>query len=84
MKYLSVEICVSAEELKKTMDYMALIGPAGLKKKDEDETAGAMRIKAISPKGDYHYMLTFCRMGATEPVSYTHLDVYKRQVFCTL
>ena len=67
---MSVEICVSAEELKKTMDYMALIGPAGLKKKDEDETAGAMRIKAISPKGDYHYMLTFCRMGATEQLAY--------------
>lgn len=67
---LSVEICVSAEELKKTLEYMALIGPGGLKKKDEDETAGAMRIKAISPKGDYRYMLMFCRMGATEQLVY--------------
>ena len=67
---MSVEICVSAEELKKTLEYMALIGPGGLKKKDEDDTAGAMRIKAISPKGDYRYMLTFCRVGATEQLVY--------------
>lgn len=67
---MSVEICVSAEELKKTLEYMALIGPGGLKKKDEDDTAGAMRIKAISPKGDYRYLLMFCRVGATEQLVY--------------
>lgn len=67
---MSVEICVSSEELKKTLEYMALIGTAGLKKKDDDETAGAMRITAVSPKGDYRYMLMFCRMGATEQLVY--------------
>lgn len=67
---MPVEICVSAEELKKTLEYMALIGPGGLKKKDEDDTAGAMRIKAISPKGDYRYLLMFCRVGATEQLVY--------------
>lgn len=67
---MSVEICVSAEELKKTLEYMALVGTVGLKKKGEDETAGAMRIKAISPKGDYRYMLMFCRMGAAEQLVY--------------
>ena len=67
---MSVEICVSAEELKKTLEYMALIGPSGLKKKDEDDTAGAMRIKAVSLKGDYRYLLMFCRVGATEQLVY--------------
>lgn len=67
---MSVETCVSAEELKKTLEYMALIGTAGLKKKDSDEIAGAMRITAVSPKGDYRYMLMFCRMGATEQLVY--------------
>ena len=67
---MSVEICVSAEELKKTLEYMALIGPGGLKKKDEDDTAGAMRIKAVSLKGDYRYLLMFCRVGATEQLVY--------------
>lgn len=67
---MPVEICVSAEELKKTLEYMALIGPGGLKKKDEDDTAGAMRIKAVSPKGDYRYLLMFCRVGATEQLVY--------------
>lgn len=68
--YLSVEICVSAEELQKTLEFMSLIGTAGLKKKDEDETAGAMRIKAVSPKADYRYMLMFYRIGATEQLLY--------------
>ena len=67
---MPVEICVSAEELQKTLEFMSLIGTAGLKKKDDDETAGAMRIKAVSPKGDYRYMLMFCRMGATEQLLY--------------
>ena len=67
---MAVEICVSAEELKKTLEYMALIGPGGLKKKDEDDTAGAMRIKAVSLKGDYRYLLMFCRVGATEQLVY--------------
>ncbi len=67
---MDTEICVSSEELKKTLEYMALIGTAGLKKKDDDETAGAMRITAVSPKGDYRYMLMFCRMGATEQLVY--------------
>ena len=67
---MSVEICVSAEELKKTLEYMALIGPGGLKKKDEDDTAGAMRIKAVSPKSDYRYMLMFSRVGAAEQLVY--------------
>ena len=67
---LSVEICVSSEELKKTLEYMALIGAGGLKKKDTDETAGAMRITAVSPKRDYRYMLMFCRMGAAEQLVY--------------
>ena len=49
---MSVEICVSSEELKKVLEYMALIGNPGLKKKDADETAGAMRITAVSPKSD--------------------------------
>ena len=67
---MAVEICVSAEELKKTLEYMSLIGPGGLKKKDEDDTAGAMRIKAVSLKGDYRYLLMFCRVGATEQLVY--------------
>ena len=67
---MSVEICVSSEELKKTLEYMALIGAAGIKKKDADETAGAMRITAVSPKRDYRYMLMFCRMGAAEQLVY--------------
>ena len=67
---MSVEICVSAEELKKTLEYMALVGTAGLKKKGEDETAGAMRIKAFSPKSDYRYLLMFCRIGANEQLVY--------------
>lgn len=67
---MDTEICVSSEELKKTLEYMALIGTAGLKKKDDDETAGAMRITAVSPKGDYRYMLMFCRMGAAEQLVY--------------
>ena len=67
---MAVEICVSAEELKKTLEYMALIGPGGLKKKDEDDTAGAMRIKAVSLKGDYRYLMMFCRVGATEQLVY--------------
>ena len=67
---MSVEICVSSEELKKTLEYMALIGAAGIKKKDTDETAGAMRITAVSPKRDYRYMLMFCRMGAAEQLVY--------------
>ena len=69
-RQMSVEICVSSEELKKTLEYMALIGAAGLKKKDADETAGAMRITAVSPKSDYRYMLMFCRMGAAEQLVY--------------
>ena len=67
---MSVEICISSEELKKTLEYMALIGAGGLKKKDADETAGAMRITAVSPKRDYRYMLMFCRMGAAEQLVY--------------
>lgn len=31
---MAVEICVSAEELKKTLEYMALIGMEGFKKEE--------------------------------------------------
>ena len=53
---MAVEIYVSSEELKKTLEYVALIGGnmASGKKQDDDlkQMAGALRIVAVSPHED--------------------------------
>lgn len=71
---MAVEIYVSSEELKKTLEYVALIGGnmASCKKQDDDlkQMAGALRIVAVSPHKDNNYMLMFCRAGATEQLTY--------------
>ena len=71
---MAVEIYVSSEELKKTLEYVALIGGnmASGKKQDDDlkQMAGALRIVAVSPREDNNYMLMFCRAGATEQLTY--------------
>lgn len=71
---MAVEIYVSSEELKKTLEYVALIGSsmsAG-KKLDGDIKAmsGALRIMAVCPHKDNNYMLMFCRAGAVEQLTY--------------
>ena len=67
---MAVEIYVSSEELKKTLEYVALIGGnmASGKKQDDDlkQMAGALRIVAVSPHEDNNYMLMFCRAGAAD------------------
>ena len=71
---MAVEIYVSSEELKKTLEYVALIGGnmASGKKQDDDlkQMAGALRIVAVSPHEDNNYMLMFCRAGAAEQLTY--------------
>ena len=71
---MAVEIYVSSEELKKTLEYVALIGGnmTSGKKQDDDlkQMAGALRIVAVSPHKDNNYMLMFCRAGAAEQLTY--------------
>lgn len=71
---MAVEIYVSSEELKKTLEYVALVGGnmTSGKKQDDDlkQMAGALRIVAVSPHKDNNYMLMFCRAGAAEQLTY--------------
>lgn len=70
---MSVKVIVSSEELKKTMEFMALISSnASGKKKDDDlkQMANALHIKAVSPYQDKNYMLMFGRVGNNEQLVY--------------
>ncbi len=70
---MSVKVIVSSEELKKTMECMALISSSmSGKKKDEDlkQQSNALHIKAVSPYKDKNYMLMFGRVGNNEQLVY--------------
>ena len=69
------EICVSANELKQTLEYVSLISGAGGgkgKKKDESvqQMSGVLKITATSPHKDKSYMLCFEIVGASEQLLY--------------
>lgn len=70
---MSVKVIVSSEELKKTMECVALINSSmSGKKKDEDlkQQSNALHIKAVSPYKDKSYMLMFGRIGNNEQLVY--------------
>lgn len=74
---MAVEICVSADELKQTLEYISLISGAGggkSKKKDKNDdikqTVGLVKITATSPHNDKHYMLMFECLGAASQLLY--------------
>lgn len=74
---MAVEICVAADELKQTLEYISLISGTGAakgKKKDKTEdikqTAGLVKITAVSPRKDKCYLLMFECLGATEQLLY--------------
>lgn len=68
------EICVSAEELKQTLEYVSLINGGGGKGKKKDDNpqqlSGVLKITAVSPYKDKSYMLCFECMGASEQLLY--------------
>lgn len=70
---MAVKIVVSAEELIKTMEYVALIsGSASGKKKNDGivQASGSMKITAVSPKHDQKYLLMFECVGVAEQMIY--------------
>lgn len=72
---MSTEVCVSAEELKQTLEYVSLIGATGGgkgKKKDDDtqQVSGVLRITAASPHKDKSYILCFECLGTSEQLLY--------------
>lgn len=69
------EICVSAEELNQTLEYVSLISGAGNnkskgKEKDAKQLSGVLKITAISPRKDKKYMLCFECLGLSEQLLY--------------
>lgn len=72
---MNTEICVSAEELKQTLEYVSLISSSGGgkgKKKDDSiqQMSGVLKITAVSPHQDKSYMLCFECLGASEQLLY--------------
>ena len=69
---MSVKVIVSSEELKKTMELLALISAPAGKKKDEDakQMFNTMRITAVCPHRDKNYMLIFGKAGNGEQLTY--------------
>ena len=69
---MSVKVIVSSEELKKTMELLALISAPAGKKKDEDakQLFNTMRITAVCPHRDKNYMLIFGKAGNGEQLTY--------------
>lgn len=69
---MSVEIVVSAEELKQTIEYIALLGSngPGRKKEDDNQGTGYIKISAVSPLKNNNYMLMFECMNNVEQLRY--------------
>lgn len=69
---MSIEICVSGEELKAAMEKLALIGGGTAGKKDPElkQNMSAIKISAVCSGEDGCYLLTFCCMGAFEQLTY--------------
>lgn len=69
---MSVEIVVSAEELKQTIEYVALIGSngPGRKKEEDNQGTGYIKISAVSPLKNSNYMLMFECMNNFEQLRY--------------
>ena len=74
---MSVEICVAADELRQTLEYISMISGTGAsksKKKDKSDdlkqTAGIVKITAVAPKNDKRYMLMFECLGAASQLLY--------------
>ena len=74
---MAVEICVAADELKQTLEYISLISGAGggkAKKKDKGDdikqTAGLVKITATAPHNDKRYMLMFECLGTSSQLLY--------------
>ena len=74
---MAVEICVSADELKQTLEYISLISGAGsnkAKKKDKNDDlkqlSGTVKITAVSPHKDKSYLLMFECSGTSEQLLY--------------
>ena len=72
---MNTEICVSAAELKQTLEYVSLISGAGGgkgKKKDDNiqQMSGVLKITAVSPHKNKSYMLCFECLGASEQLCY--------------
>lgn len=67
-----IKIMVSSEELRKTMEMMALLGAGGGKKKDDNDlnATNVVGITAVSPYKDGNYMLSFSRLGNGEQLTY--------------
>ena len=68
----AVEIVVSSEELKRTLECIALISGGGGKKQDDaaKQSMAALRIVAVSPYKDGNYMLSFGCTGMAEQLTY--------------
>ena len=69
------EICVSAEELNQTLEYVSLISGAGNnkskgKEKDAKQLSGVLKITATSPRKNKKYMLCFECLGLSEQLLY--------------
>lgn len=69
---MAVEIVVSAEELKQTIEYIALIGGngPGRKKEEDSQGTGYIKITAVSPLKNNNYMLMFECMNNVEQLRY--------------